>query len=303
MERELLIQLAGIILATTVPLVVLILTLRSNRKAQEKNSNIQNSLLAKGNINKEINRTRNSVTAAYNQMDEFLFITSTMKPRSGDIQRYIDKVERIYILFRQSINGMRFNTEIYRRQGLCEGCTLCDIKLTGDLSKATSKLQEVIIGIDREVSGAFSYLQEALEGAATSYDLIKLQNNTAELDRHYNSQLDTLDEMRRRTYYNESEINKLDDEAASVTARKTENEAEFKKVERDLATLMDKIGKLNAKGRDKINDVIIKSKPQLDTAISEYFDLYREYARQYSNFILLNGKPDIKCKKLDDAGK
>ena len=300
MEREFLIQLivqsAGIILATAVPLVVLIFTLKNNRKSQDKNSNMQNSLLAKENINKEIDRTRNAVTTAYNQMDEFLFITSTMKPRRGEMQRYIDKTERIFVLFRQSINGLRFNTEIYRRQGLCEGCTLCDVKLYGDLSKATSKLQEVIIGIDREVSSAFSYLQEALEGAATSHDLIKLQNTAAELDRNYISKLDTLDELRSRALH-EGEPHRLDAEIASLTARKTENEVEFKKAESDLTALMDKIGELNTKGREKINDVIIKNKPQLDIAISEYFDIFREYARQYSNFILENGKPSNRCKK------
>jgi len=296
MSSDISIQLVGIVLASAIPIIVLIFTLRSNRKAQEKSNNMQNSLLAKENINKEIDRTRNAVTTAYNQMDEFLFITSTMKPRRGEMQRYIDKTERIFVLFRQSINGLRFNTEIYRRQGLCEGCALCDVKLYGDLSKATSKLQEVIIGIDREVSGAFYYLQEALEGAATSHDLIKLQNTTAELDRSYISKLDTLDELRSRASH-DGESRMLDAEIASITARKTENEIEFKKAENDLTALMDKIGELNTKGREKINDVIIKNKPQLDIAISEYFDIFREYARQYSNFILENGKPSNRCKK------
>jgi len=275
MERELLIQLivqsAGIILATAVPLVVLIFTLGSNRKSQEKNSNIQNSLLTKENIDKEIDRTRNAVTAAYNQIEELLFIASTMKPRSSDIQKYIEKVERIYVLFRQSINGLRFNTGIYRNRKFCEGCTLCDIRLTGDLAKATNILQDVIIGIDREVSSAFSHLQEALDEVAASYDLIKLRSNIAEQDRNYDSLLKNLEDARNRTYHSESEVNKLDDEIASVTARRIENEIEFKKVDADLSTLMDKVGGLNAKGRDKINDIIIRSKPQLDNAIFEYF--------------------------------
>ncbi|MCL2356238.1 MAG: hypothetical protein FWC70_03615 [Defluviitaleaceae bacterium] len=58
MERELLIELIvqsiGIALVTAVPLIVMIFTLRNNGKSQEANSNMQNSLLAKENIDREI---------------------------------------------------------------------------------------------------------------------------------------------------------------------------------------------------------------------------------------------------------
>jgi len=303
MERDILVQLLGIVLASAIPIVVLILTLRSNRKAQTKNSNMQNSLLAKESIGKEIDRAKQTITEAYNQLEELLFITSTLKPRSKDIQQYIDKVNKIYVLFRQSINTLRFNTEIYRRRKWCEGCTLCEIKIYGDLAKATSILQEIIVDIDREVSNAFSFLTVALESAADSHDLISKQNTLMELDRNYKSMIGNLEDLLRRVF-DENEAQRLDNEIASALASKLENEKEIKGAEGQLDILMKNIGDNNTQARTKINDVLMKNKPQLDNAIVEYFDIYKEYSRQVSTYISEKGSIDGKCKKIyDDKSK
>jgi len=157
-------------------------------------------------------------------------------------------------------------------------------------------LQDTVIDIDREVSGAFSYLKEALEGALTSCDLIKRQGSIFEMKNNCNLQLRNLKELRQLTPH-ESEATRLDAEIASMSEMIDKTEAEFKKIEAETEALMSKVGELNDKGRNAINDVTIKNKPLLDVAILEYFDIFRAYSKQYADFVAKNGKPDTRCKK------
>jgi hypothetical protein len=306
MDREFVIQViiqaASVFLATAIPIIILAITLRHNKKAQEKNNNMQNSLLAKEGIDKAIERTRNAVTSAYNQLEEFLFITSYMKPNKNNVHLYKEKIEQIYVVFRKSINGLRFNTEIYRNRKYCEGCVLCDIRLTGDLVKATHKLQEIVVEIDREVSHAFNILVMNFEQAEDSINLVSNLSTLQELGRHHTAMLSNLEKMSKLTT-NESELNKITLEFNSISNQKLENEKEISTIEQSIAEQMKVIGKRSTEAYHKINDVRIRNKPQLDSAIFEYFDIYREYAKQYSSYIMENGKPSTKCKKRDDVGK
>jgi hypothetical protein len=159
---------------------------------------MQNAILVKENITKEIDRKKQASTVAYNQLEELLFITTSLKPRARDIQPYIDKIDKNYVLFRQSINSMRFTTDIYQSRKWYEGCTLCEIKIYGDLVKTMTRLQDLIFEIDGEVTNAFTLLSAALDGAADSHELITKQKPMRELDINYMSRQRLLEELRHR---------------------------------------------------------------------------------------------------------
>ena len=299
MENNLLIQILRTAVAAFIPIVVLIFTLWSNRKSQEKNNNIQNSFLIKESFLKEIDRTKQIITEAYNQLEELLFVTHNLKPRNMDIESYIDKLNKNYVLFRQSINGIKFTTRIYQSRKWCEGCTLCEIKIQGDLAKALTKLQEIIFAIDSEVTYAFSLLIEALDGLADSHKSIKTMQKNKELSDSYKSLIKSLENLQYGPY-DEAEKNRLSHEIVEKSTAKMEIDREIERVEKQLDVDGKNIGEKNLQARTKIIEVITKYKPQLDSAISDYFFIFNEYARQYSEHIRNGGTLNRHCKKYGD---
>ena len=79
-----------------------------------------------------------------------------------------------------------------------------------------------------------------------------------------------------------------------------EIDKEVEKAEKQLDIDGKDIGEKNLQARTKIIEVITKYKPQLDNAITDYFFMFNEYARQYSEHIRNGGTLNRRCKKYDD---
>jgi len=290
---ELIVQLIGIAFATLIPLLILIFTLKSNKKTQIKNNNIQIALTWQNSVSTEINKAHQSVTEAYNNIDKLLILCASLKPQGRDMGKYIEQVNEIYILFRQSMNNVKYNTDIYTVSIMCEGCTLCDIKTYGDLAKATIRLQTVFISIDEEVCESINLLSVALDSASETIDIIERRSTTQNIVDNYRSMI-SLSESKH--YIDD----KLKQDVLYYNAQMNKEISEIEKFDNIISSKMDVTKQKNEIARNKINDIYIKHKPQLDEAIFSYFAMYKRFAKQGVLYIQKNGRPNNMCKKITD---
>ncbi|MCL2520264.1 MAG: hypothetical protein FWE37_04580 [Spirochaetaceae bacterium] len=282
-ERDILIALFTALMVTGTAIIVLICTLRSNKKMQKANNNFQSSLIAERNITEKINREKQVITEAYNSLQEFLFIGERIKARNKeDFQSCVEQINKLYVLFRQSINNMRFNTNIYQDRKKCIGCTLGDIKMQGDLARAMKNLREIIIEIDKEISYAFSFLYLTLDDTSDTIELNRQQGNMGKIVKNYR-RINELSKDDNEIQENIKEIDKLIP-LIENTKEQVENKIKI-------------IAENNTQARTKISDIISNNMPPLNKAIYEYFDIYHEYTRQVTEYIKHKGSISSNCKK------
>ena len=286
MDLALLVQITGIMLATAIPVVVLIFTLRSSRKIQAESNNLQNALKWQEVIATDISRERQNITEAYNQIERLLFLGAALRPSARELDAYIGQVNEMFVLFRQSINNVRFNTSIYTAPKQCEGCTLCDIKLKGDLVRCAVQLRTTFIAIDAEISESINFLTISLNLARESLEQISLKSNLEQLNINSNALISRMDDSRDR-----EEISKL-------KANIEKNILEIGSIDSIIDKNFESTKENNDLARAKINTVYIKMKPALDEAIFSYFTTYNQFSKQGTWFVQKNGKPNRICRKF-----
>ena len=300
MENVMIVHIVGVALASAIPIIVLIFTLKNNAKLQEKNTRMQRSFLARENLANEIRLSRQTMTSAYNQLEQLLFVIGNLNPRSGEFHKYIESANDIYVLFRQAINSLRFNTDFYQDRKWCDGCTLCEIKIYGDLVKAMTKLRETVIEIDQEVYYGFSLLTVALDSGHNLQKLIIEQRENRELSRNRESLHKMLLDS-KNTSVDERRRAELDSEIIENLACKKNDDAKIVELSAKIDNALKELGEKNIQARTKIDEVLTKNKPKLDIAIYDYFNIYKEYAKQLCLHIEKGGSFDYKCKKIDTA--
>ena len=128
--------------------VILILTIIANNKQQIKSINKQTSIQIENNLRQKYTTEKDYFKKAYNALEMFLFNSRTFVIDPNQLSITLDKLNATYADYRKCINTLTITTGIYELQDKCIGCTLCHIKIYGEVIRESKELQSLVEKIE-----------------------------------------------------------------------------------------------------------------------------------------------------------
>ncbi len=144
----------GTLLSVAGSFIVLWITIKKNNEHQTKLINEQNSIQVENNLQQKYNREREIFNNAYNSIEQLLITSKTymVDESSTTYISVIDRLNSVYTEYRKCINSVLITTNVYTLQDKCVGCTLCDIKSYGELSRVLKDIQTIIKELENSTS-------------------------------------------------------------------------------------------------------------------------------------------------------
>ena len=285
----------GAIIAGSINFIVLFITIKQGQENQEKALNMQSALQAEGNLLHSLEKQKESITESVNKLDDLLFTVQILKVAGvEDIADERKNLVKIFSDYRKAMNMIKLNTNIYYDTSKCDGCTDCDIKSYGELSKRKTKLCEFMNKIEYNCNMMFYELQTALDESIDAQNMVTQNGlNKQQLPLHENLVLN---------YKKQFEQNSSDDKIAEkIKQYETEYaklEEEIKLTDEKIQLLVKDIGEKNKKAHSMANNIQTCDRSELHKAIMIYFDIYNFYIKENKKFVLEHGMLPIKpCQK------
>lgn len=284
----------GALISGIITFVVLFITIKQGNENQEKVLNVQSALQAENNLIHVLEKQKEVITESVNKLDNLLFTVQILKV-SGveEISEERKNLINIFSDYLKAMNVIKLNTNIYVDTEKCDGCTDCDIKSYGELSKRKTKLCECFNKVEYNCNLMVQELQMALDECIDTQNLLTQSNA-------YKKEMFSYEEKIQKCKKN-FEINPSD---SGIAEKLKQYEAEYAKLEdrvrainEQVQSALKDIGEKNKNARNKANNIQMCDRNELYNAIMKYFDVYSFYIKENKNFIINNGTLSSNCKK------
>ncbi len=285
----------GAIIAGSINFIVLFITIKQGQENQEKALNMQSALQAEGNLLHLMEKQKECITESVNKLDDLLFTVQILKVAGvEDIADERKNLIKIFSDYRKAMNMIKLNTNIYYDTSKCDGCTDCDIKSYGELSKRKTKLCEFMNKIEYNCNMMFYELQTALDESIDAQNMVTQNGlNKQQLSLHENLVLNY-----KKQFEQNSSDDKIAEKIKQYEAEYTKLEEEIKLTDEKIQLIIQDIGEKNKKARNMANNIQTCDRSELQKAIMFYFDIYGFYIKENKKFVFEHGMLPIKpCQK------
>lgn len=289
-------SILGAIISGIITFVVLFITIKQGNENQERALNVQSALQVENNLLHRLEGQKDVITESVNKLENLLFTVQILKV-SGleELSEERKNLINIFADYRETMNIVKFNTDIYIDTSKCDGCTDCDIKSYGELSKRKTKLCECFNRVEYKCNLMVQELQTALDECIDTKNLMvqkdALQKEMASCEEIIQNSKKYLDlnpnnsEMLEKLKQYEERCAKLKEQIQAI--------------DNQIQVALNDISEKNKKARGKANDIQMCDKNELYNAIIKYFDVYAFYVKENKNFIINNGMLSKNiCKKF-----
>lgn len=276
----------GAIISGFITFVALFITIKQGNENQEKALHMQSALQVENNMLHLLENQKEIITESINRLDNLLFTVQILKV-SGVEELLVERKNLIDIFsdYREAMNVIKLNTDIYIDTSKCDGCADCDIKSYGELSKRKTKLCECFNKVEYNCNLMVQELQTALDKCIDTQNLLTQRSSYRE------SMI--LREEQIQNYKRYSTINSNDNETIE---KLKQYEAECAKIQDQIKTIDEQIqsafieiDEKNRKARSKANNIQMCDRSELYNAVMRYFDVYNFYIKENKKFIMNNG--------------
>ena len=267
--------------------VVLLITIKKNNEHQVKLINEQNSIQVENNLQQRYNKERENFNNAYNSIEQLLITSKTymVDESSTTYINVIDRLNLVYTEYRKCINSVLITTNVYTLQEKCVGCTLCDIKSYGELSRVLKDIQSIIKEIEHSTSEINLKQNILFDIAFKNKQLVdnkellvrKISVYKKEQKEYPKTSKDFIDLEKEVSNMNQQLINTDNNICANLRSMKDENKNLFILIN-NLETM-----KLNFFNK-----------------IKEYFEIVKFHISEQVQFVKNNGRTSsTKCRKYE----
>lgn len=286
-------SVVGVIISSAITLVVLFITIKQGNENQKKALNTQSALQAENNLLHTLENHKKIIAESVNKLDDLLFRVQILK--ISGVEEISDERKNMIDIFsdyRKAMNTIRLNTDIYMDTSKCDGCTDCDIKSYGELSKRKTKLCECFSKIEYNCNMMMQDLQTALDEAIDTNNLSVQKNLYQQQLFSYEGQIQIL----RKPFVNNDELEKIkqyEEECAKLKEK-------IMTIDAQIQSALEDIGEKNKKARIQANNIQMNDRNELYNAMMKYFEIYSFYVKENKNFVMKNGTLadiDKVCKK------
>ena len=287
--------LLGAVISGIITLVVLFITIKQGNENQETALRLQSALQVESNLLHSLEKRREVVAESVNKLDDLLFMVQNLKIENPDvISEERKNLIKIFSDYREAMNVIKLNTDIYVDTSKCDGCNDCAIKFYGELSRRKTKLCECFNKVERNCNSMVEKLQVALD---TSIDA---KNLLSQKEVYQKTLLSYEEQVQRYRYYNT--MNPFDLE---IYEKMKQYEKDYVKLQENIQAIdeqiqlaLNVIGEKNKQAREEANNIQIYDKMELYNAVMMYFDAYSIYIDQNKEYVMKNGALfEKKCKK------
>lgn len=285
----------GAVISGIITFVVLFITIKQGNENQETALRLQSALQVESNLLHTLEKRREVISESVNKLDDLLFMVQILKIENVDeISKERKDLIKIFSDYREAMNVIKLNTDIYVDTSKCDGCNDCAIKFYGELSRRKTKLYECFNKIDRNCNSMVQKLQEALDNSIDAKNLLIKQETYQKKIVFYEGQI-----QRDKDCY---AMNPADQK---MFEKMKQSEKEYVKLQENIQTIdeqvqtaLNVIGEKNKKAREEANYIQMNDKMELYNAVMLYFDAYSVYIDQNKEYVMKNGILfDKKCKK------
>lgn len=285
----------GAIISGGITFIVLFITIKQGNESQEKVLNVQSALQAENNLLHIFEKRKEVITETVNKLDRLLFTVQILKV-SGveEISEEQKNLVNIFSDYRKAMNSIKVNTDIYVDTSKCDGCTDCDIKSYGELSKRKTKLYECFNKIEYGCNLMMQELQAALDKCIDTKNLLA-QSNLYQKDIFlYEEYIQNC----KKCFMLNPNNNEMLDKLKQYEAECAKFKEQIKAINEQIQSLSKEIGEKNRNARNRANNIQMGDINELYNAIMKYFDIYTYYIKENKLFIINNGTlSNSICKK------
>lgn len=285
----------GAVISGAITFVVLFITIKQGNENQEKALNMQSALQVENNMLHVLEKQKEVITESVNKLDNLLFTVQVLK-LSGveEISEERKNLIDIFSDFREAMNVIKLNTDIYIDTSKCDGCNDCDIKSYGELSKRKTKLREYFINIENNCNLMMQELQMALDECIDTKNLFD-QRNSYHREKYLIKEL--IQKYKINISQNPNDKDMLE-QLKQYEADYANVEEQINSIDKQIQSALNDIGEKNKKSRDKANNIQMCDKNSLFNAAKMYFDIYSFYIKENKNYVIKNGSlSNNTCKK------
>lgn len=288
----------GALIGGLFTMLALVFTINSSKETQKQISNLQSALHVENNMNNKYDTISSTIAESIGNLDGLLLFVQNVKPLINSCPSYRENLFALYTRFRQSINNVRYKTEIYNQYLSCEGCTLCDIPMYGDLVKAKSIVLTNLFEVDKLCTNMVYNFSEALSSSIDSTEKIKgvkLNNDFLISNQHLMVKIQS-----QMPLY---EINSTDWHALNQKLQEYQGQCqtinnEIAETNKQIKELTNIISEKNTSSRQMVEAIFSEHKLKLDNSIMTYLNLYKMYINQSFEFTNIKGSISKGCKKI-----
>lgn len=290
-------NVVGAVISGIITIFVLFITIKRGNEEQKESLNMQSALQAENNLRNVFEEQKKIMVESANQLDELLFTVQILKVSGSDgISEERKNLINIFSNYHNAMNTIKLNTDVYIDTSKCDGCTDCEIKSYGELSKRKTKLWECFNNIEYSCNLMFENLRAALD---ISIDTQALINQNAEYRKTiilYEEQIKNCKDILALNPNDNERLEKL----KQYESEYTKLAEQIRTIDIQIQAASNDIGEKNKKARYEANNIQMRDRNELHNAIMKYFDVYRFYIRENKNYVMKNGTLfQNKCKKYD----
>ncbi|MBD5137176.1 MAG: hypothetical protein HDT39_14685 [Lachnospiraceae bacterium] len=281
----------GAVISGVITFVVLFITIKQGNENQERALNTQSASQIENNLLHSLEKQKEAITESVNRLDDLLFTVQILKVSSvDDISEERKNLIEIFSDYRKAMNVIKLNTNVYIDTSKCDGCTDCDIKSYGELSKRKTKLCECFNKIEYNCSIMVKELQTALDESIDTQNLIA-ENNSHKKEMF--SYVGLIQNCKENSVQNTN-----DNEMTEKIKQYAKLEEKIKSIDEKIQLALKDIGERNKKARNIAENIQMNERNELYNAAMKYFDIFNFYIKNNKEFVLNNGMlPIEKCKK------
>lgn len=276
----------GTIISSVIPFIVLFITIKQGNENQEKALNMQSALQVENNLLHLLEKQKEVITESVNKLDDLLFTVQILKVASvEEIPEERKHLINIFSDYRKAMNTIKLNTDIYVDTSKCDGCTECDIKSYGELSKRKTKLCECFNKIECSCNLMVQELQMALDECIDVNSLLNQRKSYQEQMFLYERQMQNYKEYFLLNPNNNEAVEKF----KQYETEYAKLEEKIKIIDERVQPVLKDIGEKNKKARNQANNIQMTDRNGLHNAILKYFDIYNFYVKENKKFVMNNG--------------
>ena len=267
----------GTIISGIITFVVLFITIKNGNENQGKALNVQSALQVENNLLHSLEKQKESITESVNKLDDLLFAVQILKMAGiEDISDERKNLIKIFSDYRKAMNMIKLNTDIYNDTSKCDGCTDCDIKSYGELSKRKTKLCECMNRIECNCNMMFQELQTTLDESIDAKNLVT-QNG---LNKQQLLVCENLIQNCKKDFERNQNDDKMAEQIRQYETEYVKLVEEIKLTDEKIQLLIQDIDEKNKKARSMANNIQICDRSELQKTIMFYFDIYGFYIKE-----------------------
>lgn len=269
--------------------IILFITILKDKEEQIKSINHQTSINIEQNLRDKYLKEKDTFIKAYSSLEVFLFSSRTLFPENNTLINTLDKLNENYANYRVSTNNLLMLTAIYQINERCIGCSLCDIKMYGEVVRELDKLKILVLDMEK-LAGKVNLTQN--QNYRVAYELKEIEEKIRITSSIIENNKKIIEIMSNTpNLMNESEIKKKYIE----NEQEIQGLSELQKDKQAKLDIMKEYSKFNNEKIDELDNIKLK----LFNQINSYFTVVNLYIDEYVVYIKKHGQKNKQCKKLD----